>query len=69
MPCERRETLWCIWAATMLIPTAAVILQGYTGLIYTLEILAALLGVMALSIRADVRAFLQKRFLASLEAP
>jgi hypothetical protein len=69
MPCERRETLWCIWVATMLIPTAAVILQGYTGLIYTLEILAALLGVMALSIRADVRAFLQKRFLASLEAP
>ncbi len=68
MPCERRETLWCIWVATMLIPTAAVILQGYTGLIYTLEILAALLGVMALSIRADVRAFLQKRFLASLEA-
>jgi hypothetical protein len=52
----------------MLIPTAAVILEGYTGLIYTLEILAALLGVMALSIRADVRAFLQYRFLASLEA-
>jgi hypothetical protein len=68
MPSERRETLWCIWVATMLIPTAAVILQGYTGLIYTLEILAALLGVMALSIRADVRTFLQKRFLASLEA-
>jgi hypothetical protein len=68
LPCERRETLWCIWVATMLIPTAAVILQGYTGLIYTLEILAALLGVMALSIRADVRAFLQERFFASLEA-
>jgi len=68
MPGERRETLWCIWVATMLIPTAAVILQGYTGLIYTLEILAALLGVMALSIRADVRAFLQQRFLASPEA-
>ena len=68
MPGERRETLWCIWVATMLIPTAAVILQGYTGLIYTLEILAALLGVRALSIRADVRAFLQQRFLASPEA-
>src|SRR5467141_2259035 len=68
MPRERRETLWCIWVATMLIPTAAVILEGYTGIIYTLEILAALLGVMALSIRADVRAFLQNRFLASLEA-
>ena len=68
MPGERRETLWCIWVATMLIPTAAVTLEGYTGLIYTLEILAALLGVMALSIRADVRAFLQNRFFASLEA-
>jgi len=45
-----------------------VTLEGYTGLIYTLEILAALLGVMALSIRADVRAFLQNRFFASLEA-
>jgi len=68
MPSERSETLWCIWVATMVVPTAAVILERYTGLIYTLEILAALFGGMALSIRADVRAFLQDRFLASWEA-
>jgi hypothetical protein len=57
-----------MWIATMVVPTAAVIFTEYTGLIYTLEILAALLGVMALSIRADVRAFLQDRFFASPEA-
>jgi hypothetical protein len=68
LPGERPETLWSIWIGTMIIPTAAVILEGYTGLIYTLEILASLLGVMALSLREDVRAFLQDRFRASLEA-
>lgn len=67
LPAERPETLWSIWIATMVIPTGAVILEGYTGLIYTLEILAALLGVMALSINADVRAFLHDRLLPSLE--
>lgn len=68
LPGERRATLWCIWGATMLVPTAAVILPGYTGLIYTLEILAALLGGMALSVRADVRVFLQHKFLSASEA-
>ncbi|MHB8879295.1 MAG: hypothetical protein ACYC8T_36840 [Myxococcaceae bacterium] len=57
-PNERLWALGAAWGAAMVVPTGAVILQGYTGLIYTLEILAALLGLMALSTRAQVRAFL-----------
>jgi hypothetical protein len=57
-PKERAAVLAGIWGATLVVPTAAVILEGYTGLIYTLEILAALLGLMVLSTRASVRAFL-----------
>ncbi|WP_239469749.1 hypothetical protein [Archangium violaceum] len=57
-PEERTSRLAGVWAATLGVPTLAVILQGYTGLIYTLEILAALLGLMALSTRASVRALL-----------
>jgi len=57
-PQERTSRLAGVWAATLVVPTTAVILQGYTGLIYTLEILAVLLGLMALSTRASVRALL-----------
>lgn len=57
-PKERMAVLAGLWAATLLVPTVAVILEGYTGLIYTLEILAGLLGLMVLSTRASVRAFL-----------
>ncbi|ATB48454.1 hypothetical protein [Corallococcus macrosporus] len=57
-PKERLPVLAGLWGATLVVPTGAVILQGYTGLIYTLEILAALLGLMVLSTRAGVRAFL-----------
>jgi len=57
-PKERTVVLAGVWAATLLVPTAAVILDGYTGLIYTLEILAGLLGLMVLSTRTGVRAFL-----------
>lgn len=57
-PEERVSRLAGVWGATLVVPTGAVILQGYTGLIYTLEILAALLGLMALSTRANVRALL-----------
>ncbi|MCY1078108.1 hypothetical protein [Archangium lansingense] len=57
-PQEKASHLAGVWGATLVVPTTAVILQGYTGLIYTLEILAALLGLMALSTRASVRALL-----------
>ncbi|MCP3137855.1 hypothetical protein [Pyxidicoccus xibeiensis] len=57
-PKERAAVLAGLWGATLVVPTGAVILEGYTGLIYTLEILAALLGLMVLSTRAGVRAFL-----------
>ena len=39
-------------------PTFAVVCQGYTGLIYTLEALSALLTAMVLITRPAVRAFL-----------
>ncbi len=57
-PEERTSRLAATWGATLGVPTLAVILQGYTGLIYTLECLAALLGLMVLSTRASVRALL-----------
>lgn len=57
-PKERLAVLAGLWGATLIVPTTAVILEGYTGLIYTLELLAALLGLMVLSTRASVRAFL-----------
>ncbi len=57
-PMEGWKRLALLWVAAQGVPTLAVILQGYTGLIYTLELLAALLGLMALSTRASVRAFL-----------
>lgn len=64
---ERLPVLAGAWGAAMLVPTAAVLLTGYTGLLYTLEILAGLLGMMALSTRPAVRAFLSDLF--SREAP
>ena len=47
--------------ATQVLPTLAVLLPGYTGLLYTLEILAGLLAVMTLVTRREVRAFLSDR--------
>ncbi|MBM7116246.1 hypothetical protein [Archangium primigenium] len=67
-PQERVWRLAAAWAATLGVPTAAVLLQGYTGLIYTLELLAALLGLMVLSTRAEVRALLSDLPLAAPEA-
>jgi hypothetical protein len=57
-PEERLTRLSALWGASLVVPTGAVLLEGYTGLIYTLELLAALLGLMVLSGRASVRAFL-----------
>jgi hypothetical protein len=57
-PTERRWVLASTWGVTMLVPTGAVVLQGYTGLIYTLEILAVLLGLMVAATHKGVRAFL-----------
>jgi hypothetical protein len=57
-PEERKALLAGVWGATLVVPTLAVVLEGYTGLIYTLELLAALLGLMVLSTRASVRAYL-----------
>lgn len=43
-------------AAFVLVPTLAVVLQGYTGLIYTLELLGLVATLMILTTRASVRA-------------
>ena len=45
-------------ASMLWLPTVAVIAQGYTGLIYTLEILVALATLMVLTTRAEFTALL-----------
>jgi hypothetical protein len=57
-PTESKWTPALLWVGTLVVPTGAVVLQGYTGLIYTLELLAGLLAAMALITRPAVRAFL-----------
>jgi hypothetical protein len=56
-PGESPRHLALVWISTMVVPTLAVTLEGYTGLIYTLEILGLLLAAMTLSTREGVRAF------------
>lgn len=60
-PNERVHWLAFAWVATQVLPTLAVLLPGYTGLIYTLELLTGLLAVMTLVTRKEVRAFLSDR--------
>lgn len=60
-PAEDWRALAGGWVATQVLPTLAVLLPGYTGLVYTLELLAGLLGVMALVTNQRVRAFLSDR--------
>jgi hypothetical protein len=57
-----REASWPIAGlelAFLALPTMAVILDGYTGLIYALEILAGLVVLMVLSTRARFRSFFE----------
>lgn len=60
-PSESWRLLAGIWGSTLVVPTFAVVLQGFTGLIYTLEVLSALLTAMVLITRPAVRAFLTER--------
>jgi hypothetical protein len=53
-----RAALATLLLGFLVVPTAAVVLEGYTGLIYTLEILAGLGALMALSIQPELRAVL-----------
>jgi hypothetical protein len=46
--------------SSLCVPTAAVFLQGYTGLIYTLEILALLTTLMVLTTRPSVRELIER---------
>ena len=46
------------WLWSMGVPTLAVVVPGYTGLIYTLELLAALIAALHLSLKPNVRALL-----------
>lgn len=58
LPAEPRRTWLGLWAAAMVIPTLAVVAQGYTGLIYTVELLGVLVGALVLSTRSSVRGWL-----------
>lgn len=60
-PTESWKLLAGVWCSTLVVPTFAVVLQGYTGLVYTLEVLSALLTAMVLITRPAVRAFLTER--------
>ena len=57
-PTEKWQLFAGVWASTLVVPTFAVVCQGYTGLIYTLEALSALLTAMVFITRPAVRAFL-----------
>lgn len=46
--------------AFLVVPSMAVLLQGYTGLIYTLEILSGLMVIMWLASRQDFADFMQR---------
>lgn len=59
-----RQASFALIASLLLLPTLAVILTGYTGLIYSLEILAGLVLLMALTRRDDIR-----RLLDTIEGP
>jgi hypothetical protein len=52
--------LLLLLVATIVVPTMAVILQGYTGLIYTLESTVLVAGLMYLTTRSSFRALLAK---------
>ncbi|MEM6796230.1 MAG: hypothetical protein AAF725_19825 [Acidobacteriota bacterium] len=53
---ERRAAPWvaALLAASLVIPTLAVVLRGYTGLIYTLEILVLLAVLMNRATRPEI---------------
>ncbi len=56
---ETRTSLFAMgWLWSMGVPTLAVVVPGYTGLIYTLELLAALIVALHLSLKPSVRALL-----------
>lgn len=55
LPKQRWPRVVTLLTATMLTPTAAVMLEGYTGLIYTLEITVLVAGLMYVSTREAFR--------------
>jgi hypothetical protein len=55
---EWRAWIAALFAAFLVVPTLAVVLEGYTGLVYTLEIAAGLGVLMALAVRPELRAVL-----------
>ncbi len=57
-PEARTALLTMGWLWSMGVPTLAVVVPGYTGLIYTLELLAALIVALHLSLKPNVRALL-----------
>jgi hypothetical protein len=53
-----RAMIAALLAAFLVVPTLAVVLEGYTGLVYTLEIAVGLGVLMTLAVRPELRAVL-----------
>lgn len=59
LPAAASPHLAGVLVASMVVPTAAVIFEGYTGLVYTLELLVLLALAMKLSADPAIRAILE----------
>lgn len=55
LPTLAKRYVALLLSSSLVVPTVAVVLQGYTGLIYTLEILALIATLMMLTTRPAVR--------------
>lgn len=60
LPKQAMRFVWGLLASSLLVPSTAVVLQGYTGLVYTLEILTLIATLMALTTRPSVRALIDR---------
>ncbi len=60
LPQLGRRYVVLLLASSLVVPTVAVVLQGYTGLIYTLEILTLIATLMLLTTRPAVRELIDR---------
>lgn len=60
LPAGARRYVLGLIVSSLCVPTAAVFMQGYTGLVYTLEILALIATMMVLTTRPAVRELIER---------
>ena len=60
LPTLAKRYVALLLSSSLVVPTVAVVLQGYTGLIYTLEILALIATLMMLTTRPAVRELIDR---------